>query len=127
VERLGAAFGESLLPKAAAQLVRATRAVNVVGRDRGDRFWILVFDATKAQAQRAIEAVQRNFDGSVDPKLDQEGIRLGVTVGLAAYPEDAFDTQSLALRSEEALDVATKHGRGSIALYGALSGVDTVV
>lgn len=123
-QKLGAPFGEVLLPRAAAQLVRATRAVNVVARDRGDRFWILVFDATKAQARRAVEAIQKNFDGAVDARLDQEGIRLGVTVGIAAYPEDAFDTPSLVLRAEEALDVAMNGPRGSIALYGALSAAD---
>jgi diguanylate cyclase (GGDEF)-like protein len=123
-QRLGAPFGEALLPRAAAQLVRATRAVNVVARDRGDRFWILIFDATKAQAQRAVESIQKNFDGAVDARLDQEGIRLGVTVGIAAYPEDAFDTSSLVLRAEEALDVAMNGPKGSIALYGALSASD---
>ena len=123
-QKLGPAYGESLLPRAAAQLVRATRAVNVVARDRGDRFWILVFDATKAQARRAVESIQKNFDGAVDSRLDQEGIRLGVTVGLAAYPEDAFDTASLVLRAEEALDVAMSGPKGSIALYGALSAAD---
>jgi len=123
-QKLGAPFGEALLPRAAAQLVRATRAVNVVARDRGDRFWILVFDATKAQARRAVEAIQKNFDGAVDARLDQEGIRLGVTVGIAAYPEDAFDTPSLVLRAEEALDVAMAGPKGSIALYGALSAAD---
>lgn len=123
-QRLGAPFGEALLPRAAAQLVRATRAVNVVARDRGDRFWILVFDATKAQAQRAVASIQKNFDGAVDSRLDQEGIRLGVTVGIAAYPEDAFDTPSLVLRAEEALDVAMTGPKGSIALYGALSAAD---
>ena len=123
-QKLGVAYGEALLPRAAAQLVRATRAVNVVARDRGDRFWILVFDATKAQARRAVEAIQKNFDGAVDVRLDQEGIRLGVTVGLAAYPEDAFDTASLVLRAEEALDVAMSGPKGSIALYGALSAAD---
>ncbi len=124
VQRLGAPFGDALLPKAAAQLVRATRAVNVVGRDEADRFWILVFDATKAQAYRAVETIQKNFDGAVDPRLDHEGIRLGVTFGIAAYPEDAFDSSSLVLRAEETLDIAVRRGKGTIALYGALSSSD---
>ncbi len=124
-QRLGASFGDVVLPKAAAQLVRATRSVNVVGRDTGDRFWILVFDANKAQAQRAMEAIQKNFVGaSVDPRLEASGIRLQLTAGLAAYPEDAFDAMSLGQRAEEALDDAIKTGPGSIMLYGALSSED---
>ena len=124
-QRLGASFGDVVLPKAAAQLVRATRSVNVVGRDTGDRFWILVFDATKVQAQRAMEAIQKNFvANSVDPRLEAAGIRLQLTAGLAAYPEDAFDAQSLSQRAEEALDDAVKTGPGSVVLYGALTSED---
>lgn len=122
--QLGQGYADALLPRAAAHLVRATRAVNVVGRDRGDRFWILIFDADKATAQKAAEAIQKNFEGTFDPKLTQAGLSLGLTFGIAAYPEDAFDTPSLVSRAEEALDDAVKVGRGTIVLYGALSAAD---
>ena len=46
------------------------------------------------------------------------------TLGLAAYPEDAFDTASILSRAEEALDDAARAGPGTIALYGALAGAD---
>ena len=52
------------------------------------------------------------------------GLSLGLTFGIAAYPEDAFDTPSLVARAEEALDDAVKIGRGTIVLYGALSAAD---
>lgn len=126
-QRFGPSVAEAFLPKAAAQLVRATRAVNVVGRDKNDRFWILIFDASKSQAHRAVETIQKNFDGAFDARLEQAGLKLSLTVGIAAYPEDAFDTSSLVLRAEEALDDAIKNGAGSIALYGALSEADQPV
>ena len=56
-----APLGDSLLPKLAAQLVRSTRAVNFVGRDEDDRFWILIFEASKVPAHRALHSVQKNF------------------------------------------------------------------
>ena len=123
-QRFGAAYGDALLPKVAAQLVRATRSVNVVGRGKGDTFWILIFEANKANARRAAEAIQKNFGSSFDPRLEATGLRFSLTVGLAAYPEDAFDTASLLSRAEEALDDASKAGAGSVALYGALAGAD---
>lgn len=125
IQRLGPSFGDALLPKAAAQLVRATRAVNIVGRDRFDRFWILIFEATKAQGQKAVSAIQKNFDANaVDPRLESANLKLNLTVGIAAYPEDAFDTPSLILRAEEALDDAVRGGPGSVVLYGALADTD---
>ncbi|HKC25434.1 MAG TPA: diguanylate cyclase [Thermoanaerobaculia bacterium] len=126
VQKLGSDVGDGLLPKISAQLVRATRAVNMIGRDRGDRFFVLVFDANKAQAHRAAESIQKGFvsPGSIDPRLDQAGIKLTLTIGIAAYPEDAFDTPSLVLRAEEALDEAVKLGAGKVVLYGAFFGAD---
>mgnify|MGYP000857375584 FL=1 len=123
-QRFGAHYGDALLPKIAAQLVRATRSVNIVGRGKGDRFWILIFEANKATAQRAAEAIQKNFISAFDPRLEATGLKFTLTIGLAAYPEDAFDTASLLSRAEEALDDASRGGAGTIALWGALAGAD---
>jgi diguanylate cyclase (GGDEF)-like protein len=122
--RFGVPYGDALLPKVAAQIVRATRSVNIVGRGKGDRFWILIFEANKATAQRAAEAIQKNFVSAFDPRLEATGLKFKLTIGLAAYPEDAFDTASLLSRAEEALDDAVRAGPGTIALYGALAGAD---
>lgn len=120
-ERFGIPYGDSLLPKVAAQLVRATRSVNIVGRGKGDRFWILIFEANKVTGHRAAEAIQKNFMQAFDPRLEATGLKFSLTIGLAAYPEDAFDTASLLSRAEEALDDASRNGAGTIALYGALA------
>lgn len=122
--RFGVPYGDSLLPKVAAQLVRATRSVNIVGRGKGDRFWILVFEANKVTGQRAAEAIQKNFMSAFDPRLEATGLKFSLTIGLAAYPEDAFDTASLLSRAEEALDDAARHGPGTVSLYGALAEAD---
>ncbi|HYN42341.1 MAG TPA: diguanylate cyclase [Thermoanaerobaculia bacterium] len=122
--RFGVPYGDSLLPKVAAQLVRATRSVNIVGRGKGDRFWILIFEAGKVTGQRAAEAIQKNFTSAFDPRLEATGMKFSLTIGLAAYPEDAFDTASLLSRAEEALDDAVRRGPGTISLYGALAEAD---
>ena len=123
-QRFGVPYGDSLLPKVAAQLVRATRSVNIVGRGKGDRFWILIFEANKVTGQRAAEAIQKNFMSAFDPRLEATGLKFSLTIGLASYPEDAFDTASLLSRAEEALDDAARHGPGTISLYGALAEAD---
>jgi GGDEF domain-containing protein len=98
--------------------------VNIVGRGKSGRFWILIFEANKATAQRAAEAIQKNFVTSFDPRLEATGLRFSLTIGLASYPEDAFDTASLLSRAEEALDDAERGGAGTIARYGTLAGED---
>ena len=66
----------------------------------------------------------KNFASFRDTRLEATGLRFSLTLGLAAYPEDAFDTASLLSRAEEALDDAARGGPGSIALWGALAGAD---
>ena len=119
VVRLGAEYGDSLLPKLAAKLVRSTRAVNFVARDRDDRFYILIFEAGKVQAHRAMRSIQKNFENGLDERLAQAGVALALSAGISVYPDDAFDTATLLGRAEDALDEAVKAGPGSVVLYHA--------
>ena len=119
VVRLGAEYGDSLLPKLAAKLVRSTRAVNFVARDGDDRFHILIFEAAKVQAHRAMRSIQKNFENGLDERLAQSGVTLALSAGISVYPDDAFDTATLLARAEDALAEAVKAGPGSVVLYHA--------
>jgi diguanylate cyclase (GGDEF)-like protein len=119
IVRLGAEYGDSLLPKLAAKLVRSTRAVNFVARDRDDRFFILIFEAAKVQAHRAMRSIQKNFENGLDERLAQSGVTLALSAGISVYPDDAFDTATLLARAEDALGEAVKAGPGSVVLYHA--------
>jgi len=119
VVRLGTEFGDSLLPKLAAKLVRSTRAVNFVARDSDDRFYILIFEAGKVQSHRAMRSIQKNFENGLDERLAQSGVALALSAGIAVYPDDAFDTAMLLTRAEDALGEAVKAGPGSVVLYHA--------
>ncbi len=123
-KRFGVQVADALLNRASTLLSRATRTVNVIGRDRNDRFLVLIFDASKTQSHRASESIQKNF-AVQDPKLAELGAGLQLTFGIAAYPEDAFDAESLTSRAGEALDEAIRIGPGSVVLYGALSAADS--
>jgi GGDEF domain-containing protein len=105
------------MPKLAAKLVRATRAVNFVARDEDDRFYILIFEAGKVQAHRALHSVQKNFQQGMDERLVAAGVRIGLSAGVAVYPDDAFDTATLVLRANEALEQAIRTGPSSVVLY----------
>jgi predicted signal transduction protein with EAL and GGDEF domain len=101
--------------------------VNLVARDQADRFWILIFEATKVQAHRAIRAIQKNFEAQLDARLEPAGIRFALTTGVAVYPDDAFDTPALLARAEEALEEAIRTGPGSIVLFHASAEADSSV
>ena len=117
--RLEPAVAAALLPKVASRLVRSTRAVNLVARDQSDRFWILIFEATKVQAHRAMRAIQKNFEAQMDARLEPAGIRFSLTTGLAIYPDDAFDAGALLADAEAALEEAIRSGPGTIVIHNA--------
>lgn len=117
--RLEPAVAAALLPKVASRLVRSTRAVNLVARDQSDRFWILIFEATKVQAHRAMRAIQKNFEAQMDARLEPAGIRFSLTTGLAVYPDDAFDAAALLADAEAALEEAIRSGPGTIVVHNA--------
>jgi diguanylate cyclase (GGDEF)-like protein len=114
LQRLEPGVADALLPKVASRLVRSTRAVNLVGRDAGDRFWILIFEATKLQAHRAIRSIQKNFEAQADARLEPAGIRFALTTGISVYPDDAFDSAGLLARAAESLEEAIRTGPGTI-------------
>jgi diguanylate cyclase (GGDEF)-like protein len=119
IAKLGPGSGDSLLPKLAAKLVRSTRAVNFVARDEDDRFHILIFEANKVRAHRALHAIQKNFQQGMDDRLVASGVGLGLSAGVAVYPDDAFDLSTLLLRAKEALEQAIRTGPSSVVLYHA--------
>jgi diguanylate cyclase (GGDEF)-like protein len=125
IAKLGPDSGDSLMPKLAAKLVRSTRAVNFVARDEDDRFYILIFEAGKVQAHRALHSVQKNFQQGMDERLAATGVRLGLSAGVAVYPDDAFDTATLVLRANEALEQAIRTGPSSVVLYHPSADADS--
>ncbi|MGZ6989335.1 MAG: GGDEF domain-containing protein, partial [Thermoanaerobaculia bacterium] len=126
IAKLGGGSADSLLPKLAGKLMRSTRAVNFVARDEDDRFYILIFEASKVQAHRALHSIQKNFQQGLDDRFVAAGIRLGLSAGIAVYPDDAFDTATLILRANEALLQAIRTGPSSVVLYHAPTEADSV-
>jgi diguanylate cyclase (GGDEF)-like protein len=125
--RLEPGVADALLSKVASRLVRSTRAVNLVARDQADRFWILIFEATKVQAHRAVRAIQKNFEAQLDARLEPAGIRFALTTGVSVYPDDAFDTSALLACAEEALEEAIRTGPASVVLCHGPAEADSSV
>jgi GGDEF domain-containing protein len=119
IQRLGPSFGDSILPKGAA----SAGALDPGRQPRRARSGRPLLDpdlrGREAQAHRAMRSVQKSFEGSLDPRLDQMGVKLSLTAGIAVYPDDAFDTPTLLSGAQSALEEAVKAGPGSVVLYHA--------
>jgi diguanylate cyclase (GGDEF)-like protein len=124
LQKLASGFSNKLMSSVSARLTGATRALNLVGRDRAEYFWILIFDANKSQAQRAIQNIQQNFEASMEAEPVQDvRVPLKLTAGISCYPADGFDADDLMRAAEKALKEASGLGPGTVVFYDEMPGV----
>ncbi len=106
--------GDRLLRMVAARLNNSVRTIDTVARMGGDEFAILVEQTHHpAEAMRMASNIERAFK---DPfHSDDERYRIGVTIGVSHYPEDAADADSLLRVADKRMYIAkrAKHGRVS--------------
>ncbi len=112
---LGYALGDRLLQAVARRLVdEVARPGDTVARLGGDEFALLLpggdIDAAKGAATRVGRALDRPL------VLDDQTVDLGAGVGIARWPDDAADVDTLLTRAEVAM-YGAKHAREAVRVY----------
>jgi diguanylate cyclase (GGDEF)-like protein/hemerythrin-like metal-binding protein len=103
----GHATGDFVLREAARRLQAATREVDTVARLGGDEFVVLLGgDGGRDQARLVVERIMQ----AVTAPLAVHGLRLGVSVGIAIYPDDGSDADQLLARADGAMYDAKDRG-----------------
>ncbi len=115
-ESLGHVFGDMLLKDAANRLRQIARNVDTVSRHGGDEFIILVESIENEKplitlAQRIIMAFREPF------KILDKSFHIGVSLGIAIYPQDGEDYDILLRNADTALYRAKEDGKETFALY----------
>ena len=99
--------GNACLLRVAQTLRESVRATDVIARFGGDEFEILLPDTRARDAVTVAEKIRRAIEA-----LRFEGKRrVTATLGIAGWPENAADAQTLFLRADEALYQAKESGR----------------
>jgi diguanylate cyclase len=115
-DSLGHAIGDEVIKLAARQLKAAVRASDTVSRHGGDEFLVLLAEvADESSAARVAKKIIRTLDTA--SIVGGHVIRLSASVGIAMYPEDGDDPETLIGRADAAMYAAKKGGRGRFALH----------
>lgn len=120
-DTLGHHAGDQLLVGLAELLRRSTRDVDLVARQSGDEFLILLADLDPIDApgvialvlERIVEALQDPFD------LDGTVFRAHGSIGISRFPDDSHDAETLLRHADAAMYEAKRSSPGSYRYYAA--------
>ncbi len=111
----GHSTGDSLLQSLALRLKRSVREADTVARMGGDEFVILVPELRHNEdlagiATKILALIARPFS------LDGRTIQIAASIGIASYPEDGADSESLLRNADAAMYRAKELGRNNFQL-----------
>jgi diguanylate cyclase len=110
-DTLGHAVGDEVLKLVAGRLASTVRAADSVGRHGGDEFLILLTEvATLADAASIADKLLSAL--SAPSLVGQHVLRLAASIGIALYPDDGIDTQTLIASADDAMYHAKRHSLG---------------
>lgn len=107
-DRNGHGLGDLVLRIAADRMRNTLRSADIVARFGGDEFVVLLEDTDRDQAMRLAEELIRALSAPYPAVLQQ----VGASAGIAMFPQDAADLDSLLELADRALYAAKAAGRG---------------
>jgi diguanylate cyclase (GGDEF)-like protein len=110
----GHPLGDRLLRSLATVLAASVRMVDSVGRCGGEEFLIILPETTKDDACRLAERIRVAVDSQASVEVAGQAVNRTVSVGVAAYPEDALNGADLVGRADEALYCAKRAGKNRV-------------
>ncbi len=120
----GHLVGSQTLEEVGALITRALRAGDVAARFGGEEFAAFLLDADAAQALVAAERVRATIEAHIFSAVrrgtsgdEPPGFHVTISVGVAAYPQDARDPIELIELADTALYRAKQTGRNRVVAY----------
>ena len=117
-DSLGAALGDELLRQFSSRLVQCVRIRDTVGRLGGDEFGLIL---TMTRDQDDAVSVANEVREALRAPFDLHGQQAGLTtsIGIAMYPEDALDPETLVRYADTAMVRAKEAGRDGYRFFTA--------
>ncbi len=112
-DKYGHLVGDAVLRKIAERLKRSVREVDMIARYGGEEFCVVLPETSKKIATVVAERFRTSIESKRIKAFDEE-IRKTVSVGIATYPEDGIDVDTLIEKADTALYKAKRKGRNLV-------------
>jgi diguanylate cyclase (GGDEF)-like protein len=117
-DSLGHATGDVLLVLVAERLKSALRGSDVVSRLGGDEFTVII-DNVAGHAH--LRHIADKLTVAISQPIELKDVTLSApaSIGIALYPDDASDAETLLRNADTAMYFAKSHGRGNYQFFSA--------
>jgi diguanylate cyclase (GGDEF)-like protein/PAS domain S-box-containing protein len=118
-DSLGHGAGDELLRRIAVRLRGVVRTSDLLARQGGDEFLILLTDLD-GDPRLSAEAVAKQVEAALlEPfSIADAEFEIGSSIGISIFPTDASDADTLLRHADAAMYEVKEAGRGGIASYG---------
>jgi diguanylate cyclase (GGDEF)-like protein/PAS domain S-box-containing protein len=118
-DSLGHAAGDELLRRIAVRLRGVVRSTDLLARQGGDEFLILLTDLERDPRLSAEATAKQVETALLEPfHLADAEFEVGASIGISIFPDDAADADTLLRHADAAMYEVKQAGRGGIASYG---------
>jgi len=123
-DEFGHQVGDVVLKEVANRFRQATRGSDAVMRIGGDEFILLLEDIKELSG---VQCVAEKIIESLRDPIEIEGYKhyLGVSIGIALYPQDGQSFQELISAGDKAMYTAKREGKTDIYWYSGISAEST--
>lgn len=113
-DRYGHLVGDVVLRDIAHLLEEGVREIDLVGRYGGEEFSLLLAETSKESALQVAERLCLSVEKHQFKAYDEEVGKVTISIGLATFPEDAQEAESLIDKADHALYRAKQSGRNRV-------------
>jgi diguanylate cyclase (GGDEF)-like protein len=123
-DTLGHEAGDQVLREIAARLRSVLRHTDKIARMGGDEFYVLIEDLT--DGRYAADVARKLLDEASRPiRINGQECQLSASVGIAIYPGDGDDAQTLLKNADGAMYRAKELGKNGYQFFAAYANAET--
>ncbi len=106
--------GDDVLREIAVVLQRSSRSVDIVSRNGGEEFSVLLPDCSIERAVEVAERIRQSVEAHPFPIERGESLRMTVSIGAATYPDMLSRSDELLQKADDGLYQAKRTGRNRV-------------
>jgi diguanylate cyclase (GGDEF)-like protein/PAS domain S-box-containing protein len=114
-DTMGHKLGDSLLIQVSQRLIRSVREEDVVARQGGDEFLILLKNTGETEAEIIAKRIINSF--TVPFQVEGEEFFSTSSIGISLFPKDGKDKDTLTRHADTAMYMAKKLGKNNFQFY----------